>query len=294
MISKENIVNLSDYHSLIESQHQQLIKLLADEPALSELQFQGKKLSEISTQAGLTSMKRAASNQSYDKVSLNHGIGRLRLDGYAGEIIWNYHGAMPDIVENDAITHTLESNAEHIIGEVLASISEATKFPDSDSLTNPNGLWSFRSFFEKSGIPNRTLQSICPTTTKVIESLNPNLTFGFVFISVLDPNTTIAAHRGSTSLRQRYHLGIKIPSFGTSRIRIGSTWKYWSEGKAFGFNDSLEHEVEHRSDKNRVVLIVDTWASHVPPAVIGAIKKNPEILQLGVMFRESHSTALND
>lgn len=287
-------MNLSDYHSLIESQHQQLIKLLADEPALSELQFQGKKLSEISTQAGLTSMKRAANNQSYDKISLNHGIGRLRLDGYAGEIIWNYHGAMPAIVENDAITHTLESNAEHIIGEVLASISEATKFPDSDSLTNPNGLWSFRSFFEKSGIPNRTLQSICPKTTKIIEALNPNLTFGFAFISVLDPNTTIAAHRGSTSLRQRYHLGIKIPSVGTSRIRIGSTWKNWSEGKAFGFNDSLEHEVEHWSDDHRVILILDTWAEHIPLAVVDAIRRNPKVLQLGVMFRESDSAALND
>jgi hypothetical protein len=294
LISKETIVNLSDYHSLIESQHQQLCKLLADEPVLSELQFQGKTLAEISTPAGLNSMKLAASTQTYDKVALNHGIGRLRLDGYSEEIIWDYHGTAPAIIENDEITYTLESNAEHIIAEVLACTNETTKFPDSDSLTNPNGLWSFRSFFEKSGLPNQKIQSICPKTTKIIEALNPNLTFGFAFISVLDPNTTIAAHRGSTSLRQRYHLGIKIPSIGTSRIRIGSTWKNWSEGKAFGFNDSLEHEVEHWSDEHRVVLILDTWAAHIPLAVVDAIRRNPKVLQLGVMFRESDSTALND
>ncbi len=287
-------MNLSDYHSLIESQHWQLSKLLADEPMLSDLQFQGKTLAEISTPAGLTSMKLAASSQAYDKVSLNHGIGRLRLDGYEAEIIWDYHGTAPAIIENDEVTYTLESNAENIITEVLTCISETTKFPDSDSLTNTTGLWSFRSFFEKSGLPNKNLQSLCPKTTKIIETLNPNLTFGFAFISVLDPNTTIAAHRGSTSLRQRYHLGIKIPSCGTSRIRIGNTWKHWSEGKAFGFNDAIEHEVEHWSEEKRVILIVDTWASHIPKLVVDAIKRNPNILQLGVMFLESSSTALND
>jgi hypothetical protein len=294
LISKDTIVNLSDYHSVIESQHRQLSKLLADEPALSELQFQGKTLADLATPAGLRSMKLAASNQAYDKVSLNHGIGRLRLDGYLAEIIWDYAGTAPAVIENDEVTYTLESNAEYIISEVLTCISETTKFPDSDSLTNTTGLWSFRSFFEKSGLPNQKLRSICPKTTKIIETLNPNLTFGFAFISVLDPNTTIAAHRGSTSLRQRYHLGIKIPSNGTSRIRIGNTWKYWSEGKAFGFNDALEHEVEHWSEEKRVILIVDTWASHIPPTVVDAIKRNPDILELGVMFRESNSTALND
>ena len=121
-------MNLSDYHSLIESQHRQLSKLLADEPALSELKFQGKTLAEISTLAGLQSMKLAASNQAYDKVSLNHGIGRLRLDSYSAEIIWDYHGTAPAIIENDEVIHTLESNAEHIISEVSKCISAMTVF----------------------------------------------------------------------------------------------------------------------------------------------------------------------
>ncbi len=287
-------MNPSDYHSLIESQHQWLNKLLVQEPLLSDLRFQGKKLSEISSESGLLCLKRAASSNAYDKVSLNHGIGRLRLDDYADEIIWDYQGAPPSIIEHDDVTNILESNASEIISEVLNCISDTRKFPDSDSLTNPTGLWSFRSFYEKSGSPNKELQSACPTTTTTIKALNPNLTFGFAFISVLDPHTTIAAHRGSTSLRQRYHLGVKIPSTGISRIRIGSTWKSWAEGKAFGFNDALEHEVEHLSNEKRVILIVDTWGSHIPIGVAEAIKRYPEVLELGVMFRESESIALND
>ncbi len=285
---------LTHLHTWAQRQHQQLKTLLKQEPALSALMFQGRSLAELARPEGLAMMKQAAEEQQFDPIAMNHGIRRLQLDNYNGEIIWDYPGNETTIIEKDDITEALEEQAPSLINEILTSVDHVDKFPDSDSLTNPGGRWSYRSFYDKLGGVNTHLQRQCPTTWKLINSLKPNLTFGFAFISVLAPNTTIAAHKGSTSLRQRYHLGIEIPTDGTSRIRIGGTWKTWHTGKAFGFNDAIDHEVEHWSKERRIVLILDRWADHVPASVIEAINKHPELLQLAVLTQQSEATAIND
>lgn len=271
-----------------------LRQVLADEPSLASLVFQGHPLAHLATDNGLELLQQSAEAKDYDAVAMNHGIRRLRLDGYAGEVIWDFPGNPKTFIDSDAVIRVLEQYAASIADELLAAIDQSEKFPDSDSLTNARGLWSYRSFYDKSGRENRDMQLACPTTAAVIKGLRPNLTFGFAFVSVLDPHTTIAAHKGSTSLRQRYHLGIKIPVDGISHIRIGHHWKRWEEGKAFGFNDAIEHEVEHLSDDHRVVLIVDTWSSHVPEAVVRGLLRHPALLQLAVLSRDNAPVAIND
>lgn len=285
---------VSAEHASVKRQHQRLNELLAHEPALSSLAFQGRSLAELATPYGLQLLMHAVEARDYDPVSVNHGIRRLRLDGYQGEVIWDYPGNQTTIIESDAVTEALERHAPVIADEVLACVDHADKFPDSDSLTNQNGLWRYRAFYDKAGRLNQALRAACPQTAALVDSLRPNLTFGFAFISILDPNTTIAAHRGSTSLRQRYHLGIRIPADGVSRIRIGDTWKTWQDGKAFGFNDAIDHEVEHWSAQHRTVLIVDTWSDHVPAAVVDAILQYPDLLKLAVLSRQGDSIAIND
>lgn len=287
-------MTLSEMNFIIEAQHDKLRTVLLVEPVLASLQFQGKNLSELATPAGLQAFKFAARRNDFDRISLNHGIKRLSLEGREKEIIWHHHGSMLDYIDSDTTTSTLERHSKDIIDEILGALNTTSKFPDSDSLTNRDGLWSWGTFFDKSGSPNRKLHSMCPKTSELIDTLTPNLTFGFVFVSVLAPNTTIAAHRGSTSLRQRYHLGVKIPNEGVSRIRIGGSWRTWARGKAFGFNDALEHAVEHLSQEERVVFIIDLWPSCLSKDLVSAIKRNPCILELGVMSRESGPIALND
>ncbi len=285
---------MSDDCARIRQQHQKLREVLASEPALASLVFQGQPLAQLATDSGLQLLQQSAESRDYDAVAMNHGIRRLRLNRYAGEVIWDYPGNPKTFIDSDAVTRVLEQHATNIADELLAAINQSVKFPDSDSLTNAQGLWSYRSFYDKSGVENRDMQLACPITAAVIRELRPNLTFGFAFVSVLDPNTTIATHKGSTSLRQRYHLGIKVPSDGISRIRIGDQWKSWEEGKAFGFNDAIEHEVEHFSDSHRVVLIVDTWSSHVPDSVVNGLQQHPALLQLAVLSRQDVPVAIND
>ena len=78
-------------------------------------------------------------------------------------------------------------------------------------------------------------------------------------ISKLSAGVRITPHCGSSNLRFRYHLGLDVPEPDKVKIRVGTVWHYWKEGKAFGFDDSFEHEVVHDGTKDRVVMVVDIW-----------------------------------
>jgi hypothetical protein len=260
-----------------------LRKILKAKPQISELIFQGLPLSKMASISGLFILLLAFFKKDLNQVAVNHGIVRLKINNYNEEIIWDYPSKRSAIIYADPIVDFLESNFKEIQFEVLNSLEQRTKFPDSDNLTNTKGLWQYLNFYDRLGLRNEQLHEALPKTSLIVEKLPLNLSFGFAFISVLSPNTTIKPHKGSSSLRQRYHLGIEIPENSRSRIRVDKTWISWQEGKAFGFNDALEHEVEHFSNKRRIVLIVDLWPSDIPKEVIDAIESNPELLNFAVI-----------
>jgi aspartyl/asparaginyl beta-hydroxylase (cupin superfamily) len=218
-------------------------------------------------------------------VALNHGIERLTYRNFAGEVIWQYITNIPDTVYSDPIIELLETNYEQIRCELLEVIHDLEKFPDNDSLANKDGLWSYLNFFDKSGNVNEILSNKCPITFSILELIDPNLIFGFCFISVLNPNTTIASHKGSSAFRYRYHLGIDIPDDGMHRIKVNGNWIHWENGVAFGFNDSLVHEVQSftQSQKKRVILIVDAWSSSIPKDLANSLKNCKSLLSYGIV-----------
>lgn len=263
--------------------------VLAECPSLGQLVFQGQALSHW-VGRGFEEVQRAAAAQDFDTVSERHGIQRLRLDNFSGEVIWEAPYEVVEFEQNGYVIEVLERASRDIIEEVRAVVDEAIKFPDSDALTNNEGLWSFLPFFTTRAISQR-LADLCPRTSEVLQSLRPNLLFGFSFISVLSGSSTIAPHRGSTSLRQRYHLGVTVPEPNRAKIRVGTNWIPWVEGKAFGFNDSIEHEVVNAGVADRVALIVDVWPSTLPEEIISGLLRFPEVLNFGVLGRNSESSA---
>jgi ornithine lipid ester-linked acyl 2-hydroxylase len=92
----------------------------------------------------------------------------------------------------------------------------------------------------------------CPQTTKLIEQIPHLTTAGF---SCLQPGTHILPHIGYTKAVLRCHLGLIVPP-GCS-IRVGAEISHWQEGKCLVFDDTIEHEVWHRGDTNRIVLLID-------------------------------------
>ena len=106
----------------------------------------------------------------------------------------------------------------------------------------------------------------CPRTMKALEGApqpdQPGRTPASMF-SLLKPRTRIPPHTGVTNVRLVTHLALIIPD--GCGFRVGNDVRQWVPGKAWVFDDTIEHEAWNDSDKLRVVLIFDIWHPHLTP-----------------------------
>lgn len=106
----------------------------------------------------------------------------------------------------------------------------------------------------------------CPATMRALQHApqpdQPGRTPAAMF-SLLRPKTRIPPHNGVTNSRLVTHLALIIPE--GCRFRVGSDSRQWVPGKAWVFDDTIEHEAWNDSDKLRVVLIFDIWHPHLTP-----------------------------
>ncbi len=93
---------------------------------------------------------------------------------------------------------------------------------------------------------------LCPQTTRLVETIPGMLTAGF---SSLGPGTYIGPHFGATKAVLRCHLGLMVPE--DCAIRVDKETRSWQSGKCLIFDDTLEHEAWNKSDRTRVVLLID-------------------------------------
>lgn len=77
------------------------------------------------------------------------------------------------------------------------------------------------------------------------------------FFSILDASTTIPAHTGVTNTRLTVHLPLIVPP--DCRFRVGGTTREVRAGRAWVFDDTIEHEAWNGSDMPRAILIFDIW-----------------------------------
>lgn len=84
------------------------------------------------------------------------------------------------------------------------------------------------------------------------------------FFSLLDPKTHIPPHTGVTNTRLVVHVPLIVPP--GCRFRVGAESREWRAGKAWVFDDTIEHEAWNDSDEPRAILIVDTWNPFLTPA----------------------------
>jgi tetratricopeptide (TPR) repeat protein len=129
---------------------------------------------------------------------------------------------------------------------------------------SPN--WSAFRIIDK-GKPVQGNAEKCPRTMALLAGApqpeqvgrTPNAMF-----SLLKPRTRIPPHTGVTNVRLVAHLPLIIPE--ECGFRVGNDTRPWVPGKAWVFDDTLEHEAWNGSDKLRVVLIFDVWHPHLTPA----------------------------
>jgi aspartyl/asparaginyl beta-hydroxylase (cupin superfamily) len=107
----------------------------------------------------------------------------------------------------------------------------------------------------------------CPSTMRALAHApqpdQPGRTPSAMF-SLLKPKTRIPPHTGVTNVRLVTHLPLIVPE--GCRFRVGNDVREWIPGKAWVFDDTIEHEAWNDSDKLRVVLIFDIWHPHLSVA----------------------------
>lgn len=166
----------------------------------------------------------------------------------------------------------LEEATDVIREELLAvlaqdeSLEPFMKFSSADaaegylrSSSEQTAAWD-AFFFYRHGTRYDDNCKRCPRTSALLDDLPlvrirdhaPETLF-----SVLRPGTHILPHRGVTNTRLVTHLPLIVPP--DCAINVGGELHEWQEGRCVTFDDTFEHEAWNRSDRTRVVMILDSW-----------------------------------
>ena len=112
----------------------------------------------------------------------------------------------------------------------------------------------------KNGTPVPEMVERCPKTMAAlaevpltrIKGRSPSILF-----SRLEPGAKILPHTGLLNSRLICHLPLIVP--GGCGFRVGSETREWVKGKAWAFDDSINHEAWNTSDRTRIILLFDIW-----------------------------------
>jgi aspartyl/asparaginyl beta-hydroxylase (cupin superfamily) len=100
----------------------------------------------------------------------------------------------------------------------------------------------------------------CPRTVAALEGVPmcqlPDRSPSVLF-SLLRPRTRIPPHNGLVNTRLICHLPLIVPP--GCGFRVGNETREWVEGKAWVFDDSIDHEAWNDSDRTRVILLFEIW-----------------------------------
>ena len=210
--------------------------------------------------------------------SLDMMLGRKRR--YDSQSMLHHYPGLPAIEfferEDFPWLDQFEAATDAIRDEFLQILDTETGFtpyityPDDVPLNqwaelNNSPNWSAFHLFKKGALVGENAAK-CPITMKLLDGApqpdQPGRTPAAMF-SLLKPNTRIPPHVGVSNVRLVTHVPLIIPA--GCGFRVGNETREWVPGKAWIFDDTIEHEAWNDSDKLRVVLIFDIWHPHLTP-----------------------------
>jgi aspartate beta-hydroxylase len=104
----------------------------------------------------------------------------------------------------------------------------------------------------------RTLAALADVPLSSVPGRSPSVLF-----SLLRPGAHIPAHTGVLNTRMICHLPLIAPP--GCFLRVGNEKREWVEGKAWVFDDSIEHEAWNTSGQTRVILLFEAWRPELTP-----------------------------
>ena len=212
---------------------------------------------------------------------------------YHSEPTWMYFPELPaieffersDFPWLDAIEAATEEIRAELMRVLVADregLQPYIDFPASMPLDqwrdlNRSRKWS-AYFLWNQGEPNAGHLARCPVTARVIETApRPRIAARAptAFFSILDAAVRIPAHTGVTNTRLTVHLPLIVPE--GCAFRVGATTRELVSGKAWVFDDTIEHEAWNPSDTPRAILIFDIWNPLLTAAECELIRTATEV-----------------
>jgi len=143
---------------------------------------------------------------------------------------------------------------------------------------NRSRRWS-AYFLWNQGAPQPSHIARCPRTAAALER-TPRCDVAerapTAFFSILDAATTIPAHTGVTNTRLTVHLPLIVPP--DCGFRVGGTTREVVAGKAWVFDDTIDHEAWNKSDMPRAILIFDIWNPFLSEAERDLVRAATEVV----------------
>jgi aspartyl/asparaginyl beta-hydroxylase (cupin superfamily) len=116
------------------------------------------------------------------------------------------------------------------------------------------------AYLIRDGKHHTPLAERCPKTLAALDEVPLETIEGrapFVLFSRLTPGAWIAPHTGFLNSRLVCHLPLSVPD--GCWFRVGNQVRLWERGKAWVFDDTIEHEARNQGTGTRVVLIFNIW-----------------------------------
>ena len=179
--------------------------------------------------------------------------------------------AFPWLAGLEAATAEITEDFHRVMAAERAELVPYIQYPDDAPLRqwaalNKNRAWTAIHLVQNGAAIEANARH-CPAVMALLGGLaqpdiprrGPNAMF-----SLLAPGAHIPPHTGVANTRLVCHLPLIVPP--GCWFRCGDDRRDWEVGKAWVFDDTIEHEAANTSDALRVILIVDTWHPGLSPA----------------------------
>ncbi len=189
-----------------------------------------------------------------------------------------YHdrSLFPWLAELEAATDLIQAEFEAVAAAERAELVPYIQYPAGAPLAQWKALnhsrdwtaihlWQYGRRIEANArhCP-KTMELIARFPQPRIGGCSPNAMF-----SLLAPGTGIPPHHGVANTRLVCHLPLIVPA--GCWFRVGADTRLWERGRAWIFDDTIEHEAMNPSGELRVILIIDVWHPGLGPQEQAAV-----------------------
>jgi hypothetical protein len=170
----------------------------------------------------------------------------------------------PWFSELEAATDIFQAEFNAVVDTEAAELVPYIQYPEGVPLDqwetlNHNRNWTAIHLLQN-GRRIETNAWHCPQVMALLDRLpQPNVAGAGpnAMFSLLAPGAHIPPHTGIANTRLVCHLPLIVPA--GCWFRVADDTRDWERGKAWVFDDTIEHEAMNPSDQLRVVFICDIW-----------------------------------